>query len=585
MRIPSFSVQNQRAVRLAECEALPPVMILTGPNGSGKSTLLNALRHIGGDGKILYIGPHRTSRRQQVQMRHLGQNRLEMSTLLSSNSLPGFEGINLPSRERDAWNFDEAQSYLKHSFCQIELERQAAIAERFDKDGVVTKSDMPEVWEPLRQMTSNLLPHLTFRGIDISNRDQIRCQWEVHQKNVLIDIDDLSSGEKAVIQLFFPLVEHHVSSRLAKIRKADAPTTTGTLAVLMDEPELHLHPNLQGKILDYIRRLALAENVQFVLATHSPSIVEQATSEELFLLRPTELTPGSENQLIRVSSDEERLSLLRQLFGTTSNVTAMRRLLVVEGATATQDSRRASDARIYGFLSDRFGQLSILSGGGRAQCATLAAQLNQALSDISPNLKAVALVDRDVDAEVIETQALRYLPVSMIENLLVDPDVIWSALSIVQHKLSVRSSQEVAAALDDLCNELEAVEVSRRIKAAFVPRMFRLSDPVEEARQQVDDFTRVLLSDLSDERLEFARTTALSSVEQARTNSTRREFFAGKEILDRFFKQHVASTGMSREIFIYSCAREASNRSSVKAFVDALFVAIGVSPPDAGVAS
>ncbi len=229
-------------------------------------------------------------------MRFLSQNRIEMSSLLASSSLPGFEGINLPSQERDAWNFDEAQSYLKHSLCQIELDRQAAIADRFDADGLVTKADIPDVWMPLRQMASNLLPHLSFRGIDVSNRDQIRCVWQVHQKGVLVDIDDLSSGEKAVIQLFFPLVEHHITERLAAIRKSAAPASSGSLAVLMDEPELHLHPNLQGKVLDYIRQLSLEEDVQFILATHSPSMVEQATSDELFLLRPTELTPGTDNR-------------------------------------------------------------------------------------------------------------------------------------------------------------------------------------------------------------------------------------------------------------------------------------------------
>lgn len=585
MRIPTFSVQNQRAIRLAAWEALPRVMIVTGPNGSGKSTLLNALRQQGGDGKILYLGPHRTSRRQQVQMRHLGQNRLEMSTLLSSNSLPGFEGINLPSRERDAWNFDEAQSYLKYSFCQIELERQAAIAERFDKDGVVSRADMPDVWEPLRRMASNLLPHLTFRGIDISNRDQIRCQWEVHQKNVNVDIDDLSSGEKAVIQLFFPLVEHHVSSHLAAIRKTSTPTASGSLAVLMDEPELHLHPNLQGKVLDYIRRLSLAEDVQFIIATHSPSIVEQATSDELFLLRPMELTPGSDNQLIRVSSDDEKLALLRQLFGTTSNVTAMRRILVVEGAAAHNASRRPSDAKIYGFLSDRFGQLSIVSGGGRSQCEALVEGLNVALNALSPSLKAVALVDRDVDITVDETDAVHYLPVSMIENLLVDPEVIWSALTVVHHKLSLASSTQVAAALDKLCDELTENEVSRRMKASFAPEMFRLQDPIANARSQVEEFANSLLARFSTEHLAEAQSVASAAVQRATTETRRREFFAGKEILDRFFKCHVAHTGMSKEIFVYGCAREASQRTSVKAFVEALFSTIGVAAPSAETAS
>lgn len=576
MQIPAFSIQNQRAIRLASCDNLPPVMVLTGPNGCGKSTLLNGLRGGGGGGRTLYVGPHRTSRRQQVRMRFLSQNRIDMSSLLSSPNLPSFEGIHLPSSERDAWNYDEAQSYLKFSLCQIELDRQAAIAQRYDSEGHVDRATMPDVWEPLRNMTHNLLPHLAFKKIDVSNRDQVRCLWEVHSKEVLVDIDDLSSGEKAVIQLFFPLIEHHVTERLALMRKTPALEGPSMLAVLMDEPELHLHPNLQGKVLEYIRGLALSEGVQFILATHSPIIVEQATSEELYLLRPAELTPGNDNQLIRISSDEDRLQLMREVFGSTSNVTAMRKVLVVEGKTAFSQSRRSSDARIYGFLSDRFGQLSIVAGGGRSECQAVVRRLNEVLKAISPSLQAVALLDRDVDANVSETDEVRYLPVSMIENLLIDPVVIWEALTTVRHKLQLVSVSGVEAALDAICNELEGHEEARRIKAAVPARTFRLHDPVVEAQVQVETFAAELLASLTPVRLDELTLTAKAAVSVAKKSSKRREFFDGKEILDRFYKTHLHGSGMSKEIFLYECARQASRRNSVSTFVTKLLTAIGI---------
>lgn len=576
MRIPSFSIQNQRAIRLAACDALPPVMLLTGPNGCGKSTLLNGLRNLGGEGRTLYVGPHRTSRRQQVRMRFLSQNRIEMGALLSAQSLPGFEGINLPSNERDAWNYDEAQSYLKFSLCQIELDRQAAIAARYDSQGQVSRSEMPDVWQPLKAMTHNLLPHLAFDRIDVSNRDQVRCLFQVHSKNLLVDIDDLSSGEKAVVQLFFPLIEHHVSTHLAAMRGETPPAAPPSVAVLMDEPELHLHPDLQGKLLDYIRALALSEGVQFVLATHSQPLVEHATSDELYLLRPAELTPDNENQLIRVSTDDERLMLIRDLFGSTSSITAMRRVLVVEGAAAGRQSKRPSDVRVYGFLSPRFGQLTVVAGGGRSECLSLVQRLNEVLAATAPHLKAVALLDRDVDENPAETGETRYLPVSMIENLLVDPDVIWEALVTVRHKLGLKSVSEIAAALDVICTDLHEHELARRVKAGLSAKVFRVQDPVRQARAQVEAFSRDLLDGLSDERIEKSLATAKAAVDAASSSNRRREFFDGKEILTRFFTGHVHSTGMSREIFVYECARQASRRTSVSTFVSALFDVLGI---------
>ena len=87
MRIAAFSVENSRNVRQAKCEVVPPVMLITGPNGCGKSTLLYHLRNVNGEHEILYVGPHRSSRRQSVRMRFLLQNKITMSSILSTRKL------------------------------------------------------------------------------------------------------------------------------------------------------------------------------------------------------------------------------------------------------------------------------------------------------------------------------------------------------------------------------------------------------------------------------------------------------------------------------------------------------------------
>ncbi len=267
MRIPRFSITNKRNIRLAACDPMPRLMIVTGPNGCGKSTLLDALRQAPGpSGSILYVGPHRTSGRQRVRMRYLAAQRLLMRQIQSDTNLPNFEGINIHTRARSAWDFDETSNYLKFALCQIELDRQAAVTERFDKQKKIEKDSMPDVWKPLREMTGNLLPHLKFSRIDVSNRDHIQCLWNVHSKNIAVDIDDLSSGEKAIVQLFFPLIENRIQRLLQEAKAvADSATegqVTEQVCVLMDEPDLHLHPNLQGKILHYLRRLSTRDRIQ-----------------------------------------------------------------------------------------------------------------------------------------------------------------------------------------------------------------------------------------------------------------------------------------------------------------------------------
>lgn len=545
MRIPNFSISNQRSIRLAACDNAPRVMIITGPNGSGKSTLLNGLRQAqGGVGPILYVGPHRTSGRQQVRARFLFQNKIKMSQLISQPSLPSYEGINVHNRNRDAWDYDESSNFLKFGLCQMELDRQAALAERFDANNEIQKGSLPDIWLPLKSMTEHLLPHLHFHKIDVTNRDQIRCLWKVHTKDIIVDIDDLSSGEKSIIQLFYPLIENRIQSLIDEIKETQVNVAEENVCILMDEPELHLHPVLQGKILDYIRIISIKENIQFILATHSPTLVEHANSEELFLLRPTELVDGDHNQLIRIASDDEKLEVIREIFGSTSNVTAMRPLLVVEGRKSDKDSKRSSDARVYSFLSDDFNRVTIIPGGGKSECKKLTESLNELSSEFSEKLKAYSLLDRDLAEGDPNEEFSIYLPVSMIENLLVDPEVIWNALTTVAHKTELNSVDDVSKALDELIDSMEEEETARRVKDHIGAHTFRAKDPIDSIEQQISDFNENLLAIVSDGKLQATQQQITKAIEKLKNDNNRREYFHGKNILASFYKKHLHATGM-----------------------------------------
>ena len=131
MRVPSFDVQNQRSVRSARCDAVPPLMVIAGPNGAGKSTLLNAIRSLAGWAHIVYLGPHRAMRRQNVQERHLLATPFVFEELLARQDSPQFEGVALITGARDAWGHDDSANYLKHTLCQIDTDLQRAITQRY----------------------------------------------------------------------------------------------------------------------------------------------------------------------------------------------------------------------------------------------------------------------------------------------------------------------------------------------------------------------------------------------------------------------------------------------------------------------
>lgn len=98
-------------------------MVIAGPNGAGKSTLLNALKQQFG-GQVLYVGPHRNSRRQNVQYRSLITHDINMEQILMQPNINNnIEGMRIFDAARDPWDSDEALNFLKHELCQLEIER------------------------------------------------------------------------------------------------------------------------------------------------------------------------------------------------------------------------------------------------------------------------------------------------------------------------------------------------------------------------------------------------------------------------------------------------------------------------------
>jgi len=544
-------------------------MLIAGPNGTGKSTLLNALRSQYGNQGIMYVGPHRAMRRQNVQQRHLLAGRISVEELLQRGDIQSFEGISLVQGARDPWSYDDSANYLKHSLCQIEIDRTQAIASRYDTHGEILKGSVPDPWKPLRDLTSNLLPHLTFERIDTSNRDSIRCVFSVHSKDVLVDLDELSSGEKSIIQMFYPLVEHQIRQVLSEGLEAPTPSDRN-LCVLIDEPELHLHPNLQQKVLDYLRVLTSESTTQVVLATHSPTMVESASCDELFLLRPVELVADGENQLMAVADDEDRLRFLRDVFGSTSNVTALQPIIVVEGVTEGETKRVAADRKLFRALHHAFDHVTILPGGGKAQCKALLDALTPALGVFSARLRAVALLDRDQSPPEVRAD-VTLLPVAMIENLLLDPEVIWEAVQSVVEKTNWSSADDIARDLDSILDRLEPEEVERLTLNSLGTQFFRPASPLSAVHIQAAEFCDRVTATYAEDRLLAVTTASQATVEKLRAEKRRREELHGKTVLGELYKTYLHQTGLQKGIFAFETARHARRRLSVKGFFDKFF--------------
>lgn len=545
-------------------------MVIAGPNGAGKSTLLNAIRSQAQFTNIMYVGPHRAMRRQQVQQRHLLAPSISIETLLSGQNVPGFEGIRIFDGTRDPWGSDDLANYLKHALCQIEVDRQQAITSKVDRDGGIVSGTLIDPWKPLRELTQNLLPHMSFVKIDATNRDQVKVLWRVHRLETLVDLDDLSSGEKSIVQMFYPLVEREIKALVKEIEAGPQTVERPELCVLIDEPELHLHPNLQFKVLDYLRVLTSGSHTQVIVATHSPTMVEYASFEELFLLRPVELVEPEQNQLVQIASDEERLSFLKDVFGSTSNLTALQPVILVEGVSEKNASKVLPDRKLYRALHPGFDHVTLIPGGGKSECKALLRVLNDALEHFSIRLQAVALLDRDT--EVANGESLvNLLPVSMIENFLLDPDSIWEALQSVLEKTPFRTVDDVGNALDSIIAGLTEAEVGRRTALNLGSSHFYPPSKAGDIALSFSAYLKVVENQYSNTTIATATSIAEQKVEELRASNHRREDFHGKAVLQAFYQTYLHQTGMQKAIFTFETARHARRRRAVVLFFDSFF--------------
>ena len=94
-------------------------------------------------------------------------------------------------------------------------------------------------------------------------------------------INELSSGEK---QLFL---------RTLAIKMLEPENSI----IMIDEPELSLHPKWQQKIVDVYRKIG--KNNQIILATHSPHILGSVEKENIILLEK------NENGIVEVKTGDE----------------------------------------------------------------------------------------------------------------------------------------------------------------------------------------------------------------------------------------------------------------------------------------
>lgn len=242
-----------------------------------------------------------------------------------------------------------------------------------DANGKVSKGyKVPDDWTELanvvqRWFSVELLPP------QYDSAKDVHIEVEYRQNGKTYDLISGGSGFHQTVTLLAFLYGYQ-------------PTT-----ILLDEPDAHLHVNLQREILDYFKKKSAEKGVQFLIATHAEEFARGVDAHQILsLLRqvPTriESTPEVLRAMAEVSNEE-----ITRLMGSPY-------IVYVEGET---------DERILRAWAPQCGALpvmdkiefKVMGGGNKQAMKKLSDEHFEALKQIIPNVKRLMLFDFDSNGD------------------------------------------------------------------------------------------------------------------------------------------------------------------------------------------
>jgi len=129
------------------------------------------------------------------------------------------------------------------------------------------EADVSQTYKEVREYINTIFKDLNIK-IEFERRDAEGNLFFRNKKGKVFSIDDISTGEKTLLSKILYLYIQKIKDKV----------------ILIDEPELSLHPAWQNQVLKLYENFAKENNCQIIIATHSPHIIGSAKNEYIRLL-------------------------------------------------------------------------------------------------------------------------------------------------------------------------------------------------------------------------------------------------------------------------------------------------------------
>ena len=246
-------------------EALP-IIVLAGVNGSGKTTILESLseEYIAGQEKII--------------IENLYDNDQKVDVYLNIDYTDTSEEYHKIKLQEEASKYGGSSSlptsmYLDNIiFSPVGKDNINDIKETIRQKYIDRAFEIDKPSEALKELQNYIAK--IFDGLDLTfNLSSIDYNKNIvlfkNNNGVEFDIEALSTGEKTLLSKVLYLYFKDYKEKV----------------ILIDEPELSLHPSWQNRVLKIYENFAKISDCQIIIATHSPHIIGSAKNEYLRILK------------------------------------------------------------------------------------------------------------------------------------------------------------------------------------------------------------------------------------------------------------------------------------------------------------
>jgi len=138
-------------------------------------------------------------------------------------------------------------------------------------------------------------------------------EWEFGYR---YHFNQLSSGDQSFLMIILTVYGYDLESGL----------------MIIDEPELHLHPQMQKKFIEFINEVSDEFHLQIIFATHSPLMITEENIRRVYRFSKTNLKTRIVHPALKIRADESDLVHMLK-FENIAKIFFVDKILLVEWAT------------------------------------------------------------------------------------------------------------------------------------------------------------------------------------------------------------------------------------------------------------